>query len=118
MTGSEALLITALNAVLPEGVTAFGDVPATRPTAFVTVERTGGERTLFLDRGTYALQCWAQSRAQAATLADEVSSALLSLPASSGRVGATAVASVYNFPDPDSGTARYQITATAVVTTS
>ena len=117
---AESLLVSALAAALP-GVPVRAEVPSERPGVLVTVERVGGPRTLHLDRGTYAVQCWAaptsgaSGRAAAARLCERVVSAILSLPCSHPRVAATDVVSSYNFPDPDSGHSRYQITASVVV---
>lgn len=119
----EALLIQALHQALPD-VPVHAQVPSTRPPMFITVERTGGPRTRFLDQGTYALQCWATAtppqsgRTAAAHLCDRLATALLGLPADHHDVAATSVISSYHFPDPDSGQGRYQLTALAVVTTS
>ena len=101
----EGLLIAYLNATLTGGVRAFGDVPAARPESFVTVERTGG------GCGRH----WHTSRAKAAALGEQVAALLVQAPAHVPRLAATGVQSVYNLPDPDSGQARYQLTATATI---
>ena len=112
----EAHLIQLLGVALGD-TNVYGSVPATRPDQFVTIERTGGPRDLWVDEGMYAIQCWSTNRNKAAAFASDVADAFLSLPATNGRVGSTGVVSIYNFPDPDSGQARYQITANAVVMT-
>lgn len=112
MTG-EATLITYLNE--SGTVPAFGDVPEDRPRRFLTVERTGGARSRIVDEGTYAVQAWAESRAEAMVLADRIAELLDEAPAHVDAIAAVEVVSVYNFPDPDSGTPRYQLTVTAVV---
>lgn len=111
----EGLLIAYLNATLPGGVRAFGDVPADRPGVFVTVERTGGGRTRYSQDVLLAVGCWHTSRAEAASLAEQVAALLVDAPAHVPRLAATGVQSVYNLPDPDSGQARYQLTATATI---
>lgn len=110
---AEAILIGFLNehGTIP----AYGDVPATRPSAFITLERTGGQHTRVVDEGTFAVQVWAASRAEAMLSADETADLLITAPALVDAVASLAVLSVYNFPDPDSGTPRYQLTVTAVV---
>lgn len=113
----EALLIQALHQALPD-VPVHAQVPSTRPPMFITVERTGGPRDLIQDRGTYALQCWAPTRAKAAALSKQVADAVLHLPATTPALAATDVVSVHNFPDPDSGQARYQVTVNAVAMTT
>ena len=113
----EEILITALTDGLRLRVS--GDVPATRPDVFVTVERTGGAQTRFLDRGTYAVQVWAKKRASAGKLAQTVASYITTqLPVENGRIGGSTVESLYHFPDPDSSMERYQLTVTAVITLS
>lgn len=118
-TKPEAYLLGIINeSSAGLGAKAYADVPATRPATFVTVERTGGQRTLFLDSGTYAVQAWASTRSKAADLAQRLADLLLTAPARYGRLASTTVVSVYNFPDPDSTQARYQATVTAVITTN
>lgn len=114
---TEALLITALEGAIKD-VPIHGDVPTDRPPKFITVERLGGPRDLIQDRGTYALQCWAPTRAKAAALSEQVADAVLHLPATTPALAATDVVSALNFPDPDSGQARYQVTVNAVAMTT
>ncbi|EJZ84926.1 hypothetical protein HMPREF9241_01702 [Schaalia turicensis ACS-279-V-Col4] len=113
----EEILIKALADGLRLRVS--GDVPATRPDAFVTVERTGGAQTRFLDHGTYAVQVWAKSRANAGKLAQTVASYITNqLPTENAHIGRSTVESLYHFPDPDSPLERYQLTVSAVITLS
>lgn len=111
----EGLLIAYLNTVLPEGVSAYGDVPEQRPETFVTIERTGGKATHYSQQLLLAVGCWHISRAKAAALAEQVAQLLIHAPAHAPSLAATTVASIYNLPDPDSGQARYQLTATATI---
>lgn len=111
MTG-EAILVSYLNGV---GFQAFGGVPESRPGEFVTVERTGGRRTRVIDSGTYAVQVWAGSTAEAMTLANRVADLLVDAPRVVDAVASVDVVSVYNFPDPDSRQARYQLTVSAAI---
>jgi hypothetical protein len=112
---SEARLIGWLQAA---GLPAYGDVPARRPERFVTVERTGGSIDAVFDRPTWAVQVWSTSRAQAsedalvlaARLADADSGFL-----AGAEVCDVDVESIYDFPDPDSGQNRYQMTVTALI---
>lgn len=113
---SEAFVIGWLNAHLTEPVSA--DIPATRPAEFVTVERTGGRATREMDYPTWAVQCWSTSRAKAAVLALKVSDLLLhDLPLESA-VADISVTAMYNFPDPDSSHARYQLVVVGRLMTS
>ena len=89
------------------GVPVFATVPRERPTMFVTVERVGGRLDQFRDLPQFAVQAWAPTTAKAAALADNVRFLLpdlIGLP----DVGRVNIGSTYNYPDPDSGQARYQ----------
>ena len=112
---SEALLIQALNeSPLLAGVGVYGSIPGTRPERFVTVERTGGQVGGLVDYPAFAVQCWGESRAEAAALASRATQALQSL-VSYPQVASISVDALYNFPDPDSRQARYQLTVSAAI---
>lgn len=105
--------MSALSAVaeLP-GV--YGEVPESRPSSFITVERVGGGPADVRDLPLVAVQCWAGSRLAASDLAADVAGVLRDLALTHPQVGRVSIESVVNFPDPDSGQARYQVTATLV----
>lgn len=79
----------------------------------VTIERTGGRADHLIDYGVYAVQAWADNHADAYQLASDVRDALIAAPAHLADLASTQVTSMYNFPDPDSHQARYQLTVTA-----
>lgn len=79
----------------------------------VTIERTGGRAGHLIDYGVYAVQAWADNHADAYQLASDVRDMLIDAPAHLADLASTQVASMYNFPDPDSRQARYQLTVTA-----
>lgn len=79
----------------------------------VTIERAGGRADHLIDYGVYAVQAWADTHADAYQLASDVRDALITAPASVADLASTNVTSMYNFPDPDSRQARYQLTVTA-----
>lgn len=112
----EALIVEWLNtesALVNDGFEAFMDVPETRPARFITVERTGGPEGLITGSPMLAVQVWAKYRFEAASFATRLAvelQKLVLLP----WVARVQVSSVYNFPDPDSGQARYQITVELV----
>lgn len=83
------------------------NVPKDRPSRFVTVERTGGPLDTFRDLPQFAVQTWGTSTADASSLADEVRVLLPHLIELTD-VARVQVSSTYNFPDPESGQARYQ----------
>ena len=108
----EATLIGYLRNEL--GVHVSASVPRDRPQRFVTVERTGGALDQFRDLPMFAVQAWGVSAADAASLADDVRKALPGL-IEVDEVARVNVGSTYNFPDPDSGQARYQTVCDLVV---
>ena len=115
MASSEAALIAWLNADPAVLVEAFGSIPEVRPSSFITVERTGGQQTVIVDSPTLAVQCWAETRSEAMKLADLVAARLRDGWRQQPYVASCDVNSIYNFPDPDSGQARYQLTVTATL---
>ena len=93
------------------GYDAYADVPADRPERFVTVERTGGSPHVGFDNPAVAVQAWAGSRLQASRdITDIRDRMLLDLPKQPGFYHVS-VDGLYNWPDPDSRQARYQLTA-------
>ena len=91
---------------------AYADVPNPMPSKFVTVERTGGGSNDQIDRPLIAVQCWASGRTEAADMADAVRKDLEAMTGTGG-FGAVTVQTMYNWPDPLSRKARYQLTVDA-----
>ena len=86
-----------------------GDVPEDRPKKFLTVERTGGgDKNVAFEAPQIAIQCWAQTRYEAAKFADEVSDIMPDF-SFEPHIHSVYKNSHYNFPDPDSRMGRYQI---------
>ena len=109
MANTEVLLTQHFNADLNLPA-AFTQIPAIRPTSFITVERIGGATDL-LDTPTFAVQCWhRESRYQASQLADLVIQSLDTFEATNPLIGEVEISAYYNFPD-SSGDNRYQIVA-------
>ncbi len=96
---------------LPEkvGVPCYADVPAERPKAFITVERTGGSSSFAKDEPLLAVQAWAESRLSASELAARIREVLVYSALEIVQVCRCEVTSTYNFPDPDSRMSRYQL---------
>lgn len=113
MVNVEALIVGHLNSALGSG-TAFADIPEERPERFITVERVGGPETLHLGRPVLAIQCWESTRHKASEFSVQVADLIKGM-AGLPQVGRAAISSVYNFPDPDSRQARYQMTVEMVV---
>lgn len=91
-----------------KGHKAYANVPRKRPETFVTVERTGGGfDSVIIDRPTVAVQMWAPSRLAASELAYAVRDNILKMNELVG-ISKVSLNALYNFPDADSGTNRYQ----------
>lgn len=72
----EAAVVAHLNAL---GFACYADVPADPPSAYCTVDRTGGTHTEHVDSATIAIDCIASSRYLASELAIDVDDAMESL---------------------------------------
>lgn len=91
-------------------VPVYAEVPNPRPEQFVIVERTGGpHKTIGMDQPLMAIQAWSTTRANAAQLAYQVDAVIFDLQDEDGRVTYVDRNSMYNYPDEDSGTPRYQM---------
>lgn len=108
MMDIEAEVIAFLRDYL--GLKAYAEVPARRPDEFVTVERTGGAYDgVVVDRPTLAIQAWSTSRYQASNIGRLIAESLPFMVEVSGVNNVDINTGPYNWPDPDSGTARYQL---------
>ena len=113
----EVFVISFLNRKTVTGQTkarAYGDVPEKRPDRFITVERVGGVRGLHMDHPLLAVQAWAQ----AMILADQLAALFTSVLPLEKSVASSTVSSLYNFPDPLSRAARYQLTLNLILMNS
>lgn len=98
------------------GFEAYANVPAKRPESFVTVERTGGGfDNVIIDHPTIAIQAWGKKRLDASELAYAVRETLQEMVKESG-ICKVSINTIYNYPDPESGAARYQLVVDFVVT--
>lgn len=96
------------------GCECLAEAPDPRPERFVTVERTGGEASLGVDRPMLAVQAWGKSSEDASALALAARDALVGDFWELPEVCRCSVSSIYRFPDPDSRQARYQLDVEAV----
>lgn len=88
--------------------TAYAEVPENRPSSFVTVERTGGNRgSVATDSPMVAIQSWSTSRISASEMAYEIDKYIYDMVLSDGNIANVSRSSLYNFTD-TSGQARYQ----------
>lgn len=92
------------------GVESYLSVPEKRPAEFLVVEQTGGARP---DRvrslPSVDVDCWAQTRARASELSDEVAALALAMADELPNVFRATITTQYNNPDPDSGQPRYTV---------
>lgn len=124
---TETLLVSLLNAdatFTGLGLHASLDVPETRPTQFVTIERTGGASERWGESATLAVQVWAKRtdtaspRTRASSLSTHVAGIIRGLRESSVHVFGVVVQNIYDFPDPDTDMTqwgRYQLTVNITV---
>lgn len=69
----EATIVAYLNS---QGFSCYADVPMSPPAQYVTVDRTGGEHSEYVDMATITLDCSARSRYDASVLAFAVDDAM------------------------------------------
>ncbi len=83
------------------------EVPEKMPETFILIEKTGASRENYIDRATIAVQSWAASMYEAASLNDKVKKAMDSLP-ELPNVSRAALNSDYNHTDTSTKKYRYQ----------
>lgn len=106
---AERVVVNHLNAAAV-GATAYYDVPSRRPASLVVVERVGGPRGEGgTSRPMLDVQCWAETRREAALLAQAVEDALEDMPASVENVAHVSITSNFRDADLESGTPRYHV---------
>ena len=99
-----------------KGFQAYANVPSSRPASFVTVERTGGSHdSVVIDRPTVAIQAWSDKRLSASELAYSVRDTLIGM-VSEVNICKVSINSIYNYPDSESGSNRYQLVVDFVTT--
>ena len=103
------LLVDYLNA---QGlsVPAYPQNPQDTSGSFCVVELTGCDETNPI-RSVHSLDvdCWAERRSEAATLADEVKQLVFAMVEIEPNVFHAEVTTTYNNPEPDSGHPRYTV---------
>lgn len=109
----ETKIINYLN---KNGIKAYANVPANRPESFVTVERIGGSYdSVVIDRPIVAIQAWSDKRLSASELAYSVRDTLGEM-VSEVNICKVSINSIYNYPDTESGSNRYQLVVDFVTT--
>ena len=82
--------------------------PAEDPGEFVTVERTGGGTTDFVDGATFAVQCWAATEARAEEMSNAIREKALAGEPPEGVHSMRADSGPYRFYDESTRKPRYQ----------
>lgn len=92
------------------GATAYYDIPSTRPSTFIVVERTGGaDSQLVIESPLIDIQCWASRRPDAANLAFVVKQALQQMEYDLPNVFHASITSTYRDTDLETGTPRFHV---------
>lgn len=98
-----------INHISTFGYHASSRVPKGHADTFVTVERTGGGASSFIDHPVMAVQVWAHSEDEAERAANELRNALLTSPPPQGIHSIRLETGPYPFFDDSTGSARYQM---------
>lgn len=101
----EKILLDYLNNTL--SVSAYMEKPANPPEKYVLMERTGGSSENYIKSATFALQSYADSLFDAATLNEEVKAAMDNIVVLN-EVMSSELNSDYNFTDTTKKQYRYQ----------
>lgn len=101
----ETLIREYLNRAL--SVPVYLEHPEPEPDVYLLMERTGGSRTDHVDGATIAIQSYASSLYEAASLNEQVKAAFETMLAETWLAGAR-LNSDYNFTDPTTKRYRYQ----------
>ena len=91
------------------GYAASSRVPLDMPDEFVTVTRVGGGVQSYVDHPSMAVQAWAKTDAEAEELANSVRLDLITGEPPDGIHSLRAQEGPYEFFDPESRRARYQL---------
>ena len=109
----EVKIIEYLN---KNGFKAYANVPSDRPDSFVTVERTGGGRdSVIIDRPMVVIQVWALKRLEASEMAYSIRDVLIDMVLEKN-ICKVSINSIYNYPDAESGSNRFQLVVDFVTT--
>lgn len=84
-----------------------GDIPSPMPSQFVTLEQTGSNFSNHIYQPALAVQSWAESRAEAANLNEQVKAAMAA-SVSRPEIGRCHLDTDYNHPDLETLKPRYQ----------
>ena len=103
----EAILINYLNNTVGLSATVYAEQPKDKPSAFFVLEKTGGGRTNQISEADVAIQSYAPTKYEAASMNEEVKAAMLNAIALD-EISAVELNSDYDYTDTASKTYRYQ----------
>ena len=101
----EKIILDYLNDKAP--VPAYMEKPNTEPTQYILIEKTGSERSNYIDSATIAIQTYADSLFAAATLNEEVKTIMYDIT-ELDEVFSVRLVRDYNFTDTTKKKYRYQ----------
>ena len=85
----------------------YTEIPEDRPAKFVTLEKTGGSRSNYLETATIAFQCWAGSLFEASDLCRTLC-AVMDASIALDEISKAEYVSDYNYTDSGRKEYRYQ----------
>lgn len=104
----ETTLYTYLSmAFAASGIPVYTEIPGTRPTKFITMEKTGADRSNLLETATVAFQSWAASLYEAADLNDTLKG-ILDASVALDEISKAEFITDGNYTDPSRKEYRYQ----------
>lgn len=104
----EQIVINHLTTGLTEsGIPVYAEVPPNAPSTFVVIERTAGGRVNIIDNARIAVQSYAPTLYEAATLNETIKTLMFGITANEN-IGSCRLSSDYNFTDPTTKRYRYQ----------
>lgn len=104
------------DALISAGYSAYYDVPADRPSQFVTVQQTGGDvEAQFLARPEVAVDCWDVTRRDAALFASDVADVIAALKDDDPDVFGVDIQTEYRDDDIDTDTPKRALNVTLTI---
>lgn len=103
----EITILQYLNSQEPSA-TVYTEIPKTRPSKFFVIEKTGSSQDNHINSSTFAIQSYAPSMYEAATMNEEIKALMLDGLITLGEIAKVSLNSDYNFTDTETKTYRYQ----------
>lgn len=103
----EEIIYTYLNSQQPSAVV-YTEIPKERPSKFFVIEKTGGGTSNHINSSTIAVQSYAPSLYEAASMNEEIKALMLEGLITQSEIASVRLNSDYNFTDTTTKTYRYQ----------